>query len=216
MVKQNQLDFPAELWLPFIEQRSTVTCATSHLIYLQGSNATCFYYLKKGKVKSFIQSEDGGERVLRIYRTGDILGVASFFDELPRVSSAIAVSRCEVIPIDRKLVAQTFSQNPDLAMSVIQYLARAVRLMSEQVDDMAFRPAPERLARYLLAESADNNVITTTQEELATSISVSRVTVNRVLSEFTSKGWVSTEYRGIIVQNKTALHKLISTSKLGA
>lgn len=207
MITLNPLDFPAELWRPFFEQRATVTCATSHLIYLQGSSATCFYYLKKGRVKSFIQSEDGGERVLRIYNEGAIFGVASFFDELPRLSSAIAISRCEVIPIDRKVVVQKFSENPILAMSVIRYLSRTVRLMSDQVDDMAFRPASERLARHLLTQSNKHNLVTSTQDELATVISVSRVTVNRILSDFAKRGFVSTGYRGILLLDKYALEK---------
>ena len=52
------LDFPVELWRPFAQDRPSVRCSSGYLIYLQGTEATCFYYLKKGKVKSFIQSED--------------------------------------------------------------------------------------------------------------------------------------------------------------
>ena len=55
------LDFPVELWRPFAQDRPSVRCSSGYLIYLQGTEATCFYYLKKGKVKSFIQSETGGE-----------------------------------------------------------------------------------------------------------------------------------------------------------
>ena len=81
------LDFPVELWRPFAQDRPSVRCSSGYLIYLQGTEATCFYYLKKGKVKSFIQSEDGAERTLNLYQQGSIFGEASFFDELPRVSS---------------------------------------------------------------------------------------------------------------------------------
>ena len=55
------LDFPVELWRPFAQDRPSVRCSSGYLIYLQGTEATCFYYLKKGKVKSFIQSEDGAD-----------------------------------------------------------------------------------------------------------------------------------------------------------
>ena len=62
------LDFPVELWRPFAQDRPSVRCSSGYLIYLQGTEATCFYYLKKGKVKSFIQSEDGAERTLKLAR----------------------------------------------------------------------------------------------------------------------------------------------------
>ena len=57
----------------------SVRCSSGYLIYLQGTEATCFYYLKKGKVKSFIQSEDGAERTLNLYQQGSIFGEASIF-----------------------------------------------------------------------------------------------------------------------------------------
>lgn len=121
------LDFPVELWRPFAQDRPSVRCSSGYLIYLQGTEATCFYYLKKGKVKSFIQSEDGAERTLNLYQQGSIFGEASFFDELPRVSSAVALTPCEIVPIDREQVTAEFTRNPGMAMAMLKYLARTVR-----------------------------------------------------------------------------------------
>lgn len=53
------LDFPAHIWAPFAQGRPPIRCSPGYLIYLQGTEATCFYYLKEGQVRSFIQSEDG-------------------------------------------------------------------------------------------------------------------------------------------------------------
>ena len=144
------LDFPSQLWAPFALSRPPIRCSAGYLIYLQNTEATCFYYLKSGRVKSYIQSADGAERVLNIYPAGSLFGEASFFDELPRVSSAVALSPCELVPIDRELAAQAVSRDPELALSMMKYLARTVRLLSEQLDAMAFRPAEWRIARYLL------------------------------------------------------------------
>ena len=138
------LDFPSQLWAPFALSRPPIRCSAGYLIYLQNTEATCFYYLKSGRVKSYIQSADGAERVLNIYPAGSLFGEASFFDKLPRVSSAVALSPCELVPIDRELAAQAVSGDPELALSMMKYLARTVRLLSEQLDAMAFRPAEWR------------------------------------------------------------------------
>ena len=61
------LDFPSQLWAPFALSRSPIRCSAGYLIYLQNTEANCFYYLKSGRVKSYIQSADGAERVLNIY-----------------------------------------------------------------------------------------------------------------------------------------------------
>ena len=204
----HELDFPAGIWEPFAKSRPPVRCSPGYLIYLQNSQATCFYYLKSGKVKSFIQSEDGGERVLNLYTAGSLFGEASFFDELPRVSSAVAVVPCEIVPIDRELVTQEFARNPELALAMMQYLARTVRLLSGQVDQMAFRPARWRVANYLLTLAGRDGMVSCTQEDIAAAVSASRVTVSRVLNEFARSGWVELGYRTISLMAPERLDEL--------
>ena len=201
----HELDFPAGIWEAFAKGRPPVRCSPGYLIYLQDTEATCFYFLKSGKVKSFIQSEDGMERVLNLYHAGSLCGEASFFDELPRVSSAVAVVPCEIVPIDRELVAQEFAKNPELALSMVKYLARTVRLLSGQVDQMAFRPARWRVANYLLTMAGRDGSVSCTQEDIAAAVSASRVTVSRVLGEFAQRGWVALGYRTIRLKNPKAL-----------
>lgn len=200
-----EFEFPQELWAPFAVNRGVVRFGIGSLIYQQESRAACFYYLKAGKVKSFIQSEDGNERVLHTYYAGSLFGAAAFFDELPRVSSAMALEACEVVPIDKDAVEQAFAKDPKLALAMLKYVSRTVRLLSKQVDDMAFRPAPQRVARYLLAHCNEYGVVKATQDEIAASISTSRVTVSRVLKKFMEENWLETNYGGIQVKHLSML-----------
>jgi len=203
-----ELDFPAGIWGAFATQRPPVCCPPGYLIYLQDTKATCFYYLKAGRVKSFLQSEDGAERVLNIYSAGSLFGEASFFDELPRVSSAVALSPCEIVPIDRELVTQEFARNPELALAMMKYLSRTVRLLSGQVDQMAFRPARWRVANYLLTLSPQTGPVSCTQDDIAAAVSASRVTVSRVLGGFAREGWVELGYRSVTLLKPEKLTEL--------
>lgn len=198
-------------WKVFAETLPEVRCSPGHLIYLQNTEATCFYYLKKGRVKSFIQSDDGAERVLNVYQAGSLFGEASFFDQLPRVSSAVALTPCELVPMDRGVVTQAVARDPELAMSMLQYLARTVRLLSEQLDDMAFRPAPWRLARFLLSGADQLSTVHSTQDEMAASISASRVTVSRTLNDFARRGWIELGYREVRLLRPEELRALCRT-----
>ena len=204
----HELDFPAGIWEPFARSRPPVRCPPGYLIYLQNTEATCFYFLKSGRVKSFLQSEDGGERVLNVYHAGSLFGEAAFFDELPRVSSAEALAACEIVPIDRELVAQEFARNPELALAMMKYLARTVRLLSGQVDQMAFRPARWRVANYLLTLSPAAGPLSCTQDDIAAAVSASRVTVSRTLGEFARAGWVELGYRTITLRQPEQLKAL--------
>ena len=175
------------------------------MIYLQSTDATCFYFLKEGRVKSFIHSEDGAEQVLTVYEAGSLFGEAAFFDELPRVSSAVALSPCQLVPIDRELVSEQFAQNPALAMSMIRYLARKVRMLSDHLDHMAFRPAKWRLAEHLLSLSPGDKFVRCNQEDIAAAISASRVTVSRLLNELARDGLVELGYRKIRIIDRDML-----------
>lgn len=190
---------------PLAEGRHPKTYQPGQIIYLQGTRAEEFYYLLQGTARSFITSHAGGERVLTIHHTGDLMGEASFFDECPRVSSATAITECQIISIDREALDDIFKMHSDLALPMLQYLARTVRLLSNHVDEATFLPAGQRLARYLLSEAEEGVSFPCTHEELGFAIGASRVTVSRLLSEFTKKGFLKTGYRTLTVTNFSGL-----------
>lgn len=199
--------FPQEIWRPFVENRATVRCSPGFMIYLQGTEATCFYYLKEGRVKSFLQSEDGVEQVLTVFEQGSLFGEAAFFDKLPRVSSAVALTSCQLVPIDRELVEQQFALHPALATAMIQSMARKIRMLSDHLDHIAFRPAKWRVAEYLLSLSPDDDFIRCNQDEIAAAVSASRVTVSRILNDLGRDGFVELGYRKIRILDRDGLYE---------
>ena len=98
-----------------------------------------------------------------------------------------------------------FARRPDLAISMLEYLARTVRLLSGHVDS-AFLQADKRIARHLLALEPDaRGLLHCTHEEIGSSVGVSRVTVSRVLGDFDRRGWVETGYKSLKLCNRQAI-----------
>jgi CRP/FNR family transcriptional regulator len=190
-----ELGLPSDIWKPLAEHHHALPYQAGQLIYLQDTNADSFYYLKSGRVKTFISSEDGSEKVLTVYQAGNLFGEASFFDELPRVSSAMAMTDCEIVTIDQAAATKELMENPELARAMLKYLARTVRMLSTHVDGMAFRPADQRIVRYLLSLPCQpDGTVVCTQEEIAAAVSVSRVTSSRVLNRLAKEGLLLTGY----------------------
>ena len=102
------------IFAPLAEGRIPRRYSAGQVIYLQGTTAHEFYYLIQGTARSYISSPSGGERILTIHHTGDLMGEASFFDECPRVSSAIAVTECEIVSINREHLDHVFQVHSDL------------------------------------------------------------------------------------------------------
>lgn len=193
------------IFSPLAQGRHPKTYAPGQLIYLQGTAADTFYYLLSGRARSYISSASGGERVLTTHRPGDLMGEASFFDGCPRVSSAVAVTECRAVSVDREGLNDLFQARPDLALPMLQYLARTVRMLSGHVDDMSFRPADRRVAGYLLDQADTAGRVQATHEEIGSAVGVSRVTVSRTVQDFARRGWVSTGYRAVRLLDQEAL-----------
>ncbi len=201
---------PHDIWAPLAEEQQPQTWEPGRLIYLQDTQAMQFYYILSGTVKCFISSPEGDERTLTLHHGGDLIGEAAFFDRQPRVSSAVAVTRCELVAVDRARLEAVFARHPDLAVSMLEYLARTVRLLSTHVDG-TFLPADRRIARHLLALSPSRpGELRCTHEEIGSSVGVSRVTVSRVLGEFDRRGWVRTGYKTLELLDREALAEFLA------
>ncbi len=183
------------------------------IIYYQGDFANSFYYLSKGKVNVFMTSPDGIEKTLNTAQNGEILGEAAFFDKMPRVSSAKAVLKSEIVLIDRKKLIELIRQYPKLAMELLENQARRIRMLSSQIDSMTFLQADARIAQLLLQykiKDKNKTAVYLTHEEIGNMAGVSRVTVSKILNRFFKNGVIKTNYREIEIKNQTALENILS------
>lgn len=197
-------------WTPLADGQPTQHKEPGQLIYLQDTRAECFYYIVSGTVKCFISSPEGEERILTLPHAGELIGEAAFFDQQPRVSSAMAVTKCELVAVDRQRLEQVFSACPGLAISMLENLAQRVRLLSGHVDS-EFLQADKRIARHLLSLIPESDGrLRCTHEEIGASVGVSRVTVSRVLGEFDKKGWVQTGYKLLRLLDRPALEHYLN------
>ncbi len=198
------------VWDPLAEGRAPRTYRAGQLVYLQGANPDCFYYLVSGSVRSFISTPAGEERVLAVHRAGDLMGEASFFDGCPRVTSAMALEDCRILTVNREQLDAAFQRHPELALPMLQYLARTVRLLSDHVGASSL-PARQRIARWLLSQPAGpDSAIRVTHEGIGQAVGLSRVTVSRVLGELADQGLVELGYRSMVVLDREGLYELIN------
>ena len=183
------------------------------IIYHQGDLGDNFYYLKKGKVSVFMTSSDGIEKTLNTASSGEILGEAAFFDKLPRVSSAKAIEDSEIVIIDKNRLIELIRKYPNLAMELLETQAKRIRLLSSQIDSMAFLQADARIAQLLLQYKTVQKskiYVHLTHEEIGSMAGVTRVTVSKILNTFVKKGIVKTQYRQIEILNQALLEELLA------
>lgn len=182
------------------------------MIYYQGDPAGSFYYLKKGRVKVYMTSPEGMEKTLSVANAGEILGEAAFFDNMPRISFAKALTNIEIVSINSTRLLELIKNSPRLALELLELQARRVRQLTTQIDAMTFLKADGRIAQLLLQsmQSCKGKMqVNLTHEEIGSTVGVSRVTVSKILNSFARKGYVQTEYGHIVILDTKGLEVLI-------
>lgn len=208
----------SQLSLAFEEYGKVLLCRKGQSIYFQEDDADAFYMVKSGTLRSFVTALDGREITLELLRPGKVFGSVSFFMDIRRIASVVALSDAEVVVLNRETVMQCFGEHYGLAVEIIQALGMTTRFLVSQVEGLTIISAEQRIAHTLLQLAMEfrrgaedtSFVIPYTHQQIAELAGMNRVTTTKELNRFAEAGWVSLGYRKITVKNEAALRECIS------
>jgi CRP-like cAMP-binding protein len=171
-------------------------------IFVQGDPSDAVFYLKEGRVKLTVVSENGKEATVAILNEGDFFGEGCLAGQPLRLGSAIAMTDCSVMKIDRKAMIEVLHREHAFSDMFVAYLlARNVRYEADLIDQL-FNSSEKRLARVLLLlahfgkEGKQEAVIADiSQETLAEMIGTTRSRVSFFMNRFRKLGFI--EYEGV-------------------
>lgn len=187
-------------------------------IFAKGSPGRSMIAVSRGSVKITSLSPGGREIILNVIYAGEIFGEIAVIDGAERTASAVAMTECELLVLDRRDVIPLFERHPEICMILMRILCRRLRQTSEQVEDMLFRSLEARLAKALLqiAESAGRLEPRTppvcfrlSQRELATMAGGSRESVNKQLQVWQKAGLIALGRGSIAIRDTTALARMV-------
>lgn len=183
-------------------------------IFEQGEPGDPLYVICSGKMKVGCSSVDGREHLFSILGPSDMFGEMSMLDPGPRMSTATALTDVEAVTTDRAMLREWIAAHPECAEQLMRVLARRLRRMSGSRAEMVFTDAPGRIAKLLLrlaqrfGVQRDGAVEVThdlTQDEIAQLVGSSRETVNKVLDDFTGRGWIRLQGKGLLISDTERL-----------
>lgn len=194
--------------------------AAGEFIFEQDEPGDRLYIVVTGKVKVGCTSADGRENLFSILGPSEMLGEMSLLDPGPRMSTATALTDVQAVTLDRALLREWIAPRPEVAEQLMRVLARRLRRMSTSRAELVFNDAPGRIAKLLLrlaqrfGEQRDGVVEVThdlTQEKIAQLVGSCRETVNKVLSDFTNRGWIQLQGRGLLIADTERLARRAHT-----
>jgi len=168
------------------------------------------FVVTSGEIKIVLPSEEGAEpAILTTIVPGGFFGELALLDGSPRSATAVAVGPVETFILRRDAFDRLVDEQPAIRHALLGALAKEIRRLTAQIQDLHFLDLPGRLARHLLREIEGPNGSLPlgevrlpwpyTQGELAGMIGGSRQSVNRLLADLTDQGLVRLERDHLVV-----------------
>ncbi|MGH2609052.1 MAG: Crp/Fnr family transcriptional regulator [Tepidiformaceae bacterium] len=169
------------------------------VLFHEGEPGDSLHVVVEGRIRVAVVSPTGEEATVAYVGPGDCFGEFSVFDGRPRSATGIAAEKTKTFVVTRDAFVEWLTERPQAALALLETLSVRLRRTDDALADLAFLDLPHRLAKRLLALSAEHGERTgggeprlrVTQGELASALAVSRESVNKQLNFFQREGWIA-------------------------
>jgi CRP-like cAMP-binding protein len=176
-------------------------------IVREGDFGLKVFLLASGRVKMTQVSRTGQEVILRIRRSGDVVGGLGMSAGETHSSSSVALEPCEVLLWDSRIFESFCERIPALRRNAMRILSSALQVMEECFCELATHRVAPRLARTVLRlfEQSGNpkrvTPISLTCEELGQMTGTTLFTVSRLLCKWAELGLIHPEHKTISIKD---------------
>ena len=207
MKKEQPVDWEA-LLNGIFRGKTVMECGTDRNVFRQGQPADSLFYIRRGKIKLTVTSQQGKEAIVAILGPGEFFGEGCLAGQPLRISTAIAMSDCTLDKIDRPLMTRMLHEHHDISELFVKHLlSRNIRYEADLVDQL-FNSSEKRLARILLLLShfgkeskAEAVVPRVNQDTLAQMVGTTRSRVSHFMNRFREHGFIDYDDGGLTVHS---------------
>jgi CRP-like cAMP-binding protein len=192
-----------------------VTFKKNDVILTPSEKTTSVHTVVSGLVKVYTLDSQGNENMGALYGPGDVFPMGWIIQERHQNAYFKAVTECEIALLPKDIFLAQLKTSPDLAYMVIQKLLEQIYVYAARANNLGLRYARERLAYRLLVMAARFGVHGSTeiilpyitQQDMASTINVSRENVNREIVRLEKLGTITYSRKSIIIHSPAALRK---------
>ena len=183
-------------------------------LFEEGEPCRGLFIIAAGEVEIRQVSIRGREHVFHTEGPGAALGEAPLFDGGGYIASGVATEPTRALFLPRADLLRLCREEPGVALAIAETLARRLRHFAEMVGDLAFRPIPERLARYLDGLARPPGGARTeielglTHAQLAARLGTVRELVARAFLQLEQSGVITRKRGRVVVRDPARLASL--------
>lgn len=180
--------------------------AKGEMIFRAGEPCDAFHMVVTGRVKLFLLSPGGQEKVVEIISPGQSFAEALVFFDKPYIVSAQTLTDAMVVNVSKQGVIREIQQDPRFALHMLAGLSKRLHGLIQDVEGYALSSGLQRLIGFLLRDvdaSADALPSTATislpasKATIASRLSLTPEYFSRVLHELESAQLITIDRRDI-------------------
>jgi CRP/FNR family cyclic AMP-dependent transcriptional regulator len=214
VAKKKKVAFSVDAFLSSVDGGRTVAgYRKSQKIFSQGEKANSVFYIREGKVKVYVTSEQGKEAVVALHGSGEFFGEGCLTGQPVRLATTVAMTECVIMRLDKAAIVRVLRGEPKFSEMFMAYiLARNARVEEDLVDQL-FNSSEKRLARVLLLmarfgkEGKPEPSIAVSQATLAEMIGTTRSRVSTFMNKFRKLGFIN--YNGELEVHNSLLNVVL-------
>jgi CRP/FNR family transcriptional regulator, cyclic AMP receptor protein len=184
------------------------------ILFLEQQKTKGMYILCEGEVKLSFSSPDGKTLLLKIARSGEVLGLLSALTGNSYEATAQTLRPCQLAFVPSNEFQKFLRRHPNLFRLIADQLGSQYMNACEQLCAIGLGASMlKRLAHFLLTWSASRGApengnqftLPLSHEEIGECVGATRESVTRALGEFRNRGLIESHGATLLIRDRAAL-----------
>ncbi len=194
------------------EHKGCTVFKKGQIIMGEGSKPSGVYCIYEGKVKFTRLGSEGKDHIIRLGKSGDLIGYRSVLANEAMSASIVALEDTQTCFIPKTVLFDFIKSNSGFSLALMQQACHDLGESGKMITNLAQKSVRQRLAEVLLmlrAKFGENDEgylnIKLSREEYANMVGTATETLIRLMSDYKQEGLIDTQVKNIRVLQPSTL-----------
>lgn len=179
----------------------------------RGDSLDGLFVVLSGKLKIFMLSCSGDERVIRLMQGGDSFGEAIMFNRIPSPVFVDTLAPTELAYLPAQVISETLQSNPRFVSTMLKSMSALMTGLITDLETCCLQSARQRTVGYLLREAENappphiEVQLPAAKATIASTLNLSAETFSRELHRLHDQGTIEISRRTIYIRDRDGLLK---------
>ena len=194
-----------------IQSIKVLTPNKKEIIVKRSEHLHGLFGVSEGKLKIYLLSCGGQERIIRILNPGDSFGEAIMFNGIPSPVFVETLAPTKLLFVPKESVLGLMEQQPGFALSMLRSMSFLLKELLSDLESCCMQSAVQRIAYYLCEHcecDKQDMELPSTKANIASMLNLSAESFSRGLHQLADNGLISIYRRQIKLERPEELKRI--------